>query len=178
MVISGFGSVGSGIADGLAAEGAHIVVSDVEQSRTDIALAKGYGWVEPDQAPSAPADIFVPAAVGGVLSEATVPLLNASLVVGPANNQLTEESVVDTLAKRGVVWIPDYVASAGGILYALSQESENYSHEAAHKRVEGIGDTVSHVLELARSSGVTPLRAAQKIAEARLVSATGQARGA
>lgn len=178
VVISGFGSVGSGIAAGLAAEGAHVVVSDVEQSRRDAALASGYGWVEPDQALSTPADILVPAAVGGVLDEATVPLLTAPLIVGPANNQLTEESVADALAERGIVWIPDYVASAGGIVYALSRESENHGHEAAQKRVEGIGDTVGHVLDLARSTGVTPLRAAQRIAERRLASAASPVRGA
>ncbi|BET51482.1 Glu/Leu/Phe/Val dehydrogenase dimerization domain-containing protein [Kitasatospora aureofaciens] len=178
VVISGFGSVGGGIADGLAAEGAHVVVSDVDQSRKDAALASGYGWIEPDQALSAPADIFVPAAVGGVLSAESVPRLSASLVVGPANNQLTEESVADALAGRGVVWVPDYVASAGGIVYALSRESENYGHEGAHKRVEGIGDTVSHVLDLARSTGVTPQRAAQQIAEARLASAARLVLGA
>ncbi|MFK4541604.1 valine dehydrogenase (NAD+) [Streptomyces tendae] len=177
VVISGFGSVGGGIADGLAAEGAHVVVSDVDQSRMDAALASGFGWVEPDQALSAPADIFVPAAVGGVLSEDSVPRLSAPLVVGPANNQLTEESVADALAGRGVVWVPDYVASAGGIVYALSRESEHYSHEDARKRVEGIGDTVSHILDLARSTDVTPQRAAQQIAEARLASAARRATG-
>ncbi|MFI1848459.1 Glu/Leu/Phe/Val dehydrogenase dimerization domain-containing protein [Streptomyces sp. NPDC020480] len=177
VVISGFGSVGSGIAADLAAEGAHVVVSDVEQSRRDAALSSGYGWVEPDQALSTPADILVPAAVGGVLDAATVPRLTAPLVVGPANNQLTEESVADALAERGIVWIPDYVASAGGIVYALSRESENHSHEAAQKRGEGIGDTVGHVLDLARSTGVTPLRAAQQIAERRLTSAASPVRG-
>ncbi|MEU8125535.1 Glu/Leu/Phe/Val dehydrogenase dimerization domain-containing protein [Spirillospora sp. NPDC049024] len=171
VVIAGFGSVGSGIAAGLAAEGAQVVVSDVEQSRKDAALASGYGWVEPDQALSAPADILVPAAVGGVLDEAVIPRLTARLVVGPANNQLTEESVADSLAKHGIVWVPDYVASAGGIIYALSRESENHGHEAAQQRVEGIGDTVGHLLDLARSTGVTPMRAARQIAERRLASA-------
>jgi len=171
VVVSGFGSVGSGVAAGLAAEGAHVVVSDVDPSRKKAASASGYRWVEPGQALSAPADIFVPAAVGGVLSKATVPRLAAPLVVGPANNQLTEESVADALAEHGIVWIPDYVASAGGIVYALSRESEHYGHEAAQKRVEGIGATVSHILDLARSNGVTPQRAARQIAEARLVSA-------
>jgi leucine dehydrogenase len=168
VVISGYGSVGGGVAAGLAAEGAHVVVSDVERSRKDDALARGYGWVEPDEALSAPADILVPAAVGGVLNDETVPRLAAPLVVGPANNQLTDESVADALAERGIVWVPDYVAGAGGIVYVLSRESEDYGHEAAGKRVEGIGDTVSHVLDVARSTGVTPLRAARQIAERRL----------
>ncbi|MGO4649931.1 Glu/Leu/Phe/Val dehydrogenase dimerization domain-containing protein [Nocardia sp. 2YAB30] len=170
VVISGFGSVGSGIAASLAAEGAHVVVSDVEPSRKDAALACGYEWIEPDQALFVPSDILVPAAVGGVLSTTTVPRLTARLVVGPANNQLAAESVADALAERGIVWIPDYVASAGGIVYALSRESENQSHDAAQERVEGIGDTVSHILDLAHSTGLTPMQAALQIAEHRLAS--------
>ncbi|MEU6555262.1 Glu/Leu/Phe/Val dehydrogenase dimerization domain-containing protein [Streptomyces sp. NPDC046915] len=175
VIISGFGSVGSGIAAGLAADGAHVLVSDVDISRKDLALASGYGWIEPDAALSAPADILVPAAVGGVLSEESVPLLSASLVVGPANNQLTEESVAEALARHGVVWIPDYVAGAGGIVYALSRESENHSHESALQRVESIETTVAHVLDLARATGVTPQQAARQIAKARLASANSPA---
>lgn len=168
VVISGFGSVGSAIASSLAAEGAHVVVSDVERSRKDAALARGYGWVDPGLALSAPADILVPAAVGGILDEATVPLLSAPLIVGPANNQL---SIAEALAERGITWIPDYVAGAGGVAYVLSRESEHYSHDAAEKRVEGIGDTVARILDLSRSTGVTPLRAAQELAEHRLAQA-------
>jgi leucine dehydrogenase len=129
--------------------------------------------VEPEEALSVPADILVPAAVGGVLNGETVPRLTAPLVVGPANNQLSDESVADALAERGIVWVPDYVASAGGIVYVLSRESEHYDHEAAHKRVLGIGDTVSQVLDVARSTGVTPLRAARQMAERRLASGGG-----
>ncbi|KUN30112.1 amino acid dehydrogenase [Streptomyces antibioticus] len=171
VVVSGFGSVGARVAAGLAAEGARVLVSDVEESRRQAALAAGFGWVEPDEALSVPADILVPAAVGGVLSEESVPRLAAPLVVGPANNQLTEDSVADTLARHGVVWVPDYVAGAGGIIYTLSRESDHDSDEAARKRVDGIADTVHHVLELARSTGVTPLRAARQLAEARLTAA-------
>ncbi|WP_253208836.1 Glu/Leu/Phe/Val dehydrogenase dimerization domain-containing protein [Streptomyces niphimycinicus] len=178
VVISGFGSVGSGIAAGLAAEGAQVVVSDLEASRKEAALASGYGWVEPGRALSAPADILVPAAVGGVLDDVTVPRITARLVVGPANNQLTEERVADVLAERGIVWVPDYVASAGGIAYALSRESEGYGHETAQQRVEDIGDTVTRILDLAHSTGITPLRAAQQIAERRLASSASEFRGA
>ncbi|OIJ64446.1 Glu/Leu/Phe/Val dehydrogenase dimerization domain-containing protein [Streptomyces mangrovisoli] len=175
VVVSGFGSVGGRIAAALAAEGARIVVSDVDPSRKAAALALGHGWVEPERALSAPADILVPAAVGGVLSRAVVPRLAARLVVGPANNQLTEDSVADALAARGILWIPDHVAGAGGIVYTLSRESEHYGHEAALRRVESIGDTVDRLLESARSAGVTPLRAARLLAEARQTAAAAPA---
>ncbi|MER6523944.1 Glu/Leu/Phe/Val dehydrogenase [Streptomyces sp. NPDC001508] len=170
VVISGFGSVGSGIAAGLAAEGAQVVVPDMEVSRKETALASGYGWVEPGQALSAPADIQGPAAVGGVLDEVTVPRITARLVVRPANNQLAEERLAYVLAERGIMWVPDYVAGAGDVVYALSRESENHSHEAAQQRVEGIGDTVTRILDLAHATDTTPLRTAQQIAERRLTS--------
>ncbi|MEU3511581.1 hypothetical protein ABZ733_27540, partial [Streptomyces longwoodensis] len=175
VIISGFGSVGSDLADALAAEGARVLVSDIDGCRKEAALARGYEWVEPDQAYAASADILVPAAVGGVLSEVSAQQITARLVVGPANNQLTDEHVADALARRGIVWVPDFIASAGGIIYALSRESEHYSHKAAEERVLGISDTVSHILELARSSGVTPLRAAQQIADRRISSVDEQA---
>ncbi|KAA0931861.1 Glu/Leu/Phe/Val dehydrogenase dimerization domain-containing protein [Streptomyces apricus] len=178
VVVSGFGSVGGRVAAALAAEGAHVVVSDVDASRRQDALAKGYGWAEPAQALSAPADILVPAAVGGVLSEESVLTVGARLVVGPANNQLTEEGVADTLARRGVVWIPDYVAGGGGIVYALGRESQGEDHETARRRVAGIGDTVSGILDLSRSAGITPLRAARRIAEDRLAAAAPRTRAA
>ncbi|MCX4231424.1 MULTISPECIES: Glu/Leu/Phe/Val dehydrogenase dimerization domain-containing protein [Streptomyces] len=171
VVVSGFGSVGSRVAAGLAADEAHVLVSDVDPSRKEAALASGYGWVEPGRALSAPADILVPAAVGGVFDEESVRRLTAPLVVGPANNQLADESVADALAERGIVWVPDYVAGAGGVVYTLSRESEGCDHEAALERVEGIGDTVAHLLALARTSGETPLRAARQLADRRLAAA-------
>jgi leucine dehydrogenase len=133
------------------------------------------GWVEPGRVLSAPADILVPAAVGGVFDEESVRRLTAPLVVGPADNQLADESVADAdadaLAEHGVVWVPDYVAGAGGVVSTLSREPEGCDHEAALERVEGIGDTVAHLLALARTSGDTPLRAARQLADRRLAAA-------
>ncbi|MFJ8938939.1 hypothetical protein ACIRL0_24995 [Streptomyces sp. NPDC102365] len=128
-------------------------------------------WVEPGRALSAPADILVPAAVGGVFDEESVRRLTAPLVVGPADNQLADESVADALAEHGIVWVPDYVAGADGVVSTLSRESEGCDHEAALERVEGIGDTVAHLLALARTSGDTPLRAARQLADRRLTAA-------
>ncbi|WP_176959918.1 Glu/Leu/Phe/Val dehydrogenase [Lentzea jiangxiensis] len=140
VVISGFGSVGELIAKGI--EGADITVSDVDESRrTD-----EYGWVHPDEAYEVEADVLVPAAVGGVLSPETVRRLGVKLIVGPANNQLTDDGVADLLAERGIVWVPDHVASAGGVIYTLAREDDGADHEAALKRVDGIEKTVERLL--------------------------------
>jgi leucine dehydrogenase len=125
VVISGFGSVGELIARSL--EGAEVIVSDVDASRR----TTEFGWAEPDQAYEVEADVLVPAAVGGVLSPETVARLNVKLVVGPANNQLTDDGVADLMEERGIVWVPDHVASAGGVIYTLAREDDGADHETA-----------------------------------------------
>ncbi|MFC4950818.1 Glu/Leu/Phe/Val dehydrogenase dimerization domain-containing protein [Pseudonocardia sp. GCM10023141] len=97
VVVAGFGSVGTHLATALAAAGAHVTVSDVAAARRRAAQERGFGWVEPDLALRQPVDIAVPAAVGGVLSPESVARLDARLVVGPANNQLTTDAVADAL---------------------------------------------------------------------------------
>jgi leucine dehydrogenase len=140
VVISGFGSVGELIAKGI--EGADITVSDVDESRrTD-----EFGWVHPDEAYRVEADVLIPAAVGGVLSPETVRHLDVRLVVGPANNQLTDDDVAGLLEERGIVWVPDHVASAGGVIYTLAREDDGDDHETALKRVDVIEETVGRLL--------------------------------
>jgi leucine dehydrogenase len=106
--------------------------------------------------------VLVPAAVGGVIG----PDMRAPLVVGPANNQLVSDDVASALAEAGVVWVPDFVASAGGVIYTLSREASGFDHDAALARVETIEETVRTVL----ASDVDPLAAAVALAERRLSS--------
>ncbi len=166
VVIAGFGSVGEHLAASLAAAGAEVVVSDVDPRREQAARELGYEWVEPAKALATTADIVVPAAVGGVLDADTV--LDTALVVGPANNQLTDPSVAAVLAARGVTWVPDYVASAGGIVYVLAREEDGLTHEGALARVEGIGETVGEILAAAAAAGTTPLEEAAALVGRRL----------
>lgn len=168
VVVSGFGSVGSRVATALAADGAHVLVSDVDGTKREAALRAGLGWVEPAQALRTPADVLVPAAVGGVLDAGTAPHLDVRLVAGPANNQLADEAVAGLLADRGIVWVPDFVTSAGGVVYTLTREADGLTHEAAVRRVEGIGDTVRRLLTAARTRGTTPLHEARRLAKTRL----------
>ncbi|UIJ58683.1 Glu/Leu/Phe/Val dehydrogenase [Amycolatopsis acidiphila] len=158
VVVSGMGSVGSLVAAGL--PGARIIVSDVDETKRD----DRFEWVGPGEALRTPADIFVPAAVGGVLGPDTAGEVEARLVVGPANNQLTTDSVADLLAAKGITWIPDFVASAGGVIYTLCREIEKLSHDEAMTRVETIGATVDTIL----TANTTPLAAAMDLATARL----------
>ncbi|WP_431878779.1 Glu/Leu/Phe/Val dehydrogenase dimerization domain-containing protein [Amycolatopsis sacchari] len=158
VVISGMGSVGSLVAKEL--PGARVIVSDVDRTRRDPA----YEWVEPEEALRTPADVFVPAAVGGVFDPQTAAEVGARLVVGPANNQLTADPVADLLAQRGITWVPDFVASAGGVVYTLAREIERLSHDEAMRRAEAIGSTVDTVL----AGDGNPLDNALNLAKERL----------
>lgn len=160
-VVIGMGSVGSLLASALSAAGAEVVVSDVDASRH-----AGHRWADPDVALRMETDVLIPAAVGGVFGPSTV--VNAPLVVGPANNQLTDDSVADLLARQGTVWVPDFVASAGGVVYTLSREFSGLDHTAASERVEQIETTTSGLLAAAAEAGTTPLHEAMELVRRRL----------
>jgi valine dehydrogenase (NAD+) len=166
VVISGLGSVGTIIARELAS--ATLVVSDVDPSRRALADELGAEWVDPARAYAVDADVVIPAAVGGVLDRATIGGLTCALVVGPANNQLSEPAMAELLAGRGVTWVPDFLASAGGVIYTLGREVDRVGHAVAMERVATIGNTVTDVLAAARTRETTPLDAALAIARARL----------
>jgi leucine dehydrogenase len=156
VVVVGMGSVGSLLARELSAQGASVVVADVDPAR-----CAGYEQVDVASAYSLPADVLVPAAVGGVIG----PDVAAPLVVGPANNQLVSDDVAPVLAEAGVVWVTDFVASAGGVIYTLSREASGLDHDAALAQVETIEETVRTVLA---DPATTPLAAALTLAEQRL----------
>lgn len=157
VVVVGMGSVGSRVARALVAQGASVAVADVDPSR-----CAGYEQVPVSY--TVEADVLVPAAVGGVISSE----VRAPLVVGPANNQLVSDEVAASLAEAGVVWVPDFVASAGGVIYTLTREALGLDRAAALSRVETIEETVTTVLSTASANGTTPLAEALALAEQRL----------
>src|SRR6185503_18632944 len=133
----------------------------------------GAAWAEPDAALTADVDVLVPAALGGVLTPDLVPRLRCTSVAGPANNQLADESVADLLHRRGILWAPDYVVGAGGVVNAIAVELDGAGPAGAARLVEGIGDTVAALIADAQRAGTTPARAARERADARLRAALG-----
>jgi len=169
IVVSGLGHVGSALARGCAKAGARVVAADIDPARRALADELGAAWVAPEDALAVPADVFAPCALGGVLSEESVPRLGAPVVAGAANNQLADVAVAETLARRGVLWVPDFVANAGGIInIAVELEPSGYDPRRARANVRGIGATVRRLLADARERGVTPLDAAMALAIERL----------
>ncbi|SDH55718.1 leucine dehydrogenase [Leifsonia sp. 98AMF] len=168
VIVLGLGHVGSLIAMRLASEGAVLTVTDVNPAKRALADALGATWVEPDDAHRVQGDVFVPAGVGGVLTDRVIDELRVAAVVGPANNQLAHRSGAERLAARGILWAPDFVVNAGGVIFLSMAGEPGVTAEATQERVERIGDTVAEIFQGADQRGVTTLQAAEELALDRL----------
>lgn len=172
VAVVGLGHVGLPLARALAARGAELLVTDIDAARRADADAIGARWVTAGEALSAPVDVLCPCALGGVLDHETVPALQAPIVAGAANNQLADASVAPLLTERGVLWAPDFVANAGGVINIGSELSPGgYDPAAATARVRAIGDTMRAILADARDRGTTTLDAAMALARRRVAEA-------
>ncbi len=117
FAVLGLGRVGERVARLLAAAGARLVAADVDPAKQALAGELGGAWVSPADCLTAAVDVLVPAALGGLLTAATVPELRCSAVAGPANNQLDAPATAGLLHDRGILWAPDFVVSAGGVIH-------------------------------------------------------------
>jgi leucine dehydrogenase len=167
--VVGLGHVGGPLAESLARGGAKLVVSDIDERRRELADRIGAEWTDGATALTAEVDVLAPCALGGVLDDLTVPALRCAVIAGAANNQLAHEGLDRVLAERGILWVPDFVANAGGVInIAVEFEDGGYSRARADARVRGVGDTVRAVLDHAEATGATPLGAALEIARRRV----------
>jgi len=169
--VVGLGHVGSRVAKRCARAGAKLVLADVDGGKRSLAEELGGRWMSPERALEADAEIVAPCALGGVLNDETVPRLRCRIIAGAANNQLAEDRVADLLASRGILWAPDFVANAGGVIN-IAEEFGSYDAARARKRVRGIADTLRQIFDDAEASGATPLTAAMELARKRLVPST------
>lgn len=168
ITVSGLGQVGSRLAVQLAAEGAVLTVTDVNPAKRDLAAELGARWVAPGEEHLVPADVFVPAGIGGLLTDEVIDALDARAVCGPANNPLAAREGADRLAQRGILYAPDFVVNAGGVIYLDLEAKGLGTRSEIMARVRAIGDTVRRVFDDAAERGVTPLAAAEGLAAERL----------
>lgn len=168
VAVVGLGHVGSRTAKRCARAGASLVLSDIDPRKRQLAEELGAAWCEPERALEADVDVLAPCALGGVLDHDTVPMLRCQVVAGAANNQLADESIAELLAERQILWAPDFVANAGGLIN-IAEEQHGYNPAVARRRVRQISDTLHQIFDEARASGTTPLTAALQIARERLV---------
>ncbi len=170
FAVLGLGRVGTHLLRRLAATGARVIAADVDPSRRADAEALGATWTDPDSCLTAEVDVLVPAALGGLLTPGTVRALRCAAVAGPANNQLDAPATADLLHSRGILWAPDVVVSAGGIVHAIAAEAHHETQAQIAVRLDGIGDTLAGILRSARSAGDTPLAAARRLVDERIPS--------
>jgi len=165
VLVQGAGSVGAVLARELAEEGARVLVSDVEERR---AAATGCETVQPDRVVETEVDLYSPCAVGGTLNADSIPRLACRAIAGCANNQLAEPEDADRLHERGILYAPDYVVNAGGIIQLIGLEDEGWDEAQLEERLAGIGDTLRELFAAAEAKGVTPAEAADELARRRV----------
>jgi leucine dehydrogenase len=170
FVVAGLGQVGSRLARRLAAAGATLTVTDLNPGMRPLADELGATWISPDAAVITPADVFVPAGLGGVLTAPVIEQLPVRAVCGPANNPLAERAGADALAARGILYAPDYVVSAGGVIH-LALTGRGESPASVDARLRGIGGTLAEVFALAAAEAITPLDAADRLALGKVAAA-------
>ena len=169
VAVQGLGNVGMPLSGYLAAAGATLVVSDLDLDRCEqAAIAYGATVVEPEAIYTQHVDVFAPAALGGVLNDATIPHLRCRIVCGGANNQLAEARHDAALAARGILFVPDYLSNAGGVI-DFHQETIDDGPDAVLASVTRIGVITRDVLRRATETGATPLRVADAIVRARIM---------
>jgi leucine dehydrogenase len=168
FAIQGLGHVGSLIADDLAKQGARLLVADPEQGRRQLSSRWGVRTTSPEELLTSQADILVPAALGGILTPQVVPALRCRAIVGPANNQLSDDSVADLLHARDITWAPDPVVSAGGIVGSVAREINRLTEPEVEKRLTAIGDRLGIILDESARSGLPPLDVARRQVRERL----------
>jgi leucine dehydrogenase len=173
VAVVGLGNVGGRLAARLARAGAKLIVADVNPARRALAQDLGARWTTPEKAMTADVDVLAPCALGGVLDDETVPELRAPVVAGAANNQLADDRIADLLYNRGILWAPDFVANAGGIVNISAElDAGGYDPKRARAKVRRIGDTLAEVYGNAHAIGATPLTAAMELARRRLTPPT------
>jgi leucine dehydrogenase len=169
LAIQGAGAVGGPLARLLADAGASLTIADVDEARAaGVAAEVGASVTAPDDVVGVACDVFAPCATGGVLNPETIPRLRAAIVAGAANNQLADPEDADRIAARGILYAPDFVVNAGGVLHLVGYERLGWSPDEMAARLAGIGVTLERVLEMARDEGVTPEAAATRLAGARI----------
>jgi leucine dehydrogenase len=168
IAVVGLGHVGSRVAKRCARAGAKLVLADTDERKRSLAEELAARWMTPDRVLEAELDVLAPCALGGFLDDETVPLLRCRIIAGAANNQLADEGIADLLAARAILWAPDFVVNAGGLIN-IAEELGEYDHATARRRVRAIGDTLRQILDDAESIGSTPLTAAMELARRRLM---------
>lgn len=168
VAIQGAGSVGYFLSEDLATEGAHITITDIDQDKVRRVVDEfGASVVQPDEIYDVDADVFAPCALGAILNDDTIPRLKTQIVAGGANNQLEDDRHGAMLEERGILYAPDYVINAGGLINVYG-EIVGYDRETAKQKASEIYDALLSIYEISEEDGIPTYRAADRLARQRL----------
>lgn len=170
VAVQGAGKVGTHLVEHLHSEGCRLVVSDLDPERVERLVQRcGVEVAAPDEIYDVECDIFAPCALGGILNDDTIPRLRCRIVAGSANNQLAEPRHAAELARRGILYAPDYVINGGGVMNVSEEyHPSGYNRDRAYARVARIYDKLQQVYAISRSEGITTAEAADRMAEDRI----------
>jgi leucine dehydrogenase len=172
VAIQGVGAVGDPLSRFLAEAGARLTLADVDDVRAkELAEELEAEAVPADRIAEVECDVFAPCATGGVLNAETIPSLRCRVVAGAANNQLGEPADAERLAERGILYAPDYVVNAGGVIHLVGYEMLHEGDVEVQRRLLGIGETLGEVFALAEAEGISTGAAADRLVAQRLSAA-------
>jgi leucine dehydrogenase len=168
ITVQGVGNVAYNMCKHLHEEGANLIVTDIHKESVDRAVNDfGAKAVDPSEIYSVDCDIFAPCALGAIINDETISQIKAKVIAGAANNQLKETRHGDAIHEMGIVYAPDYVINAGGVIN-VADELYGYNSERAMKKVEQVYNNVERVIEIAKRDNVPTYVAADRMAEERI----------
>lgn len=169
VVVQGAGNVAKHLVGHLVQEGATVFVTDIFEDKARAVCAEyGATYITPNEVYGFDCDIFSPNALGAIINDDTISQLKCAVVAGGANNQLKDEKVHgEALKARNIIYAPDYVINAGGLINVCS-EIENWGREQVKRKVEGIYDTLIKIYDTAKTHNIVSVEASNKIAEERI----------
>lgn len=168
VAVQGLGAVGYNVCKYLHEAGAELYVTDIVEESVEKAVKElGATAVGLDEIYSVDCDIFAPCAMGAIINDETIEQLKCKVVAGSANNQLKEEKHGDMLAEEGIIYVPDFVINAGGVINVF-EEMQGYNEDRAMRRASAIYDSVTRIFEIAKEENISNAHAADKLAEERI----------
>jgi glutamate dehydrogenase/leucine dehydrogenase len=171
IAIKGVGKLGGELARLASEAGAEVLIADTNQANLDkvTAALPGVNVLAADRIAEQDVDIYAPCALGSEFTRANIKKLRCKVICGGANNQLMSPDVAELLHKRGIVYVPDYIANGGGLIYVADElEPGGFSQERVKERIENIGRTVNEILTRSKTENASPSLVADKIAEERM----------
>jgi leucine dehydrogenase len=170
VAVQGLGNVGYHLVEYLVKEGATVSIADIDKDKVKKTADRfQLTAIDPDQIVTSECDVFAPCALGAVVGDHNITKLKCKIIAGGANNQLAEHRHGDQLMELGILYAPDYVINAGGLMNVFV-ELEGYSRERAFEKTTQVYDNLMQVYRIASGEKIATHRAADRLAETRIKS--------